>query len=93
MLILVKGAAVGILGEKFLAIWRERIWRFGEIVFGDFVETWSVNALEIWRKCIRRVRRTHWRFGENVFGMFGERIGDRHVVVYSPKAISETYNG
>ena len=43
------------------AIWRNRVWRFGEIVFGDLEKSCSV----IW---INRVR----RFGEMVFGDFLE---------------------
>ena len=57
--------------------WRNCFWRFLE-------STCSVN----WRN---RVRRS----GVNVFGelgVLGEHVGDRHVVAYSPMAMSETYN-
>ena len=61
---------------------------FGEIVLGDF---WSNLFLAILGVIVFRVfwsRRVR-RIGGIVFG---EHVGDRHVVAYSPMAMGETYN-
>ena len=73
----VGGNVFGTLEKTCSAIWRKRILRFGENVFGDFGENlfgdfWRkcVGDLEksfdeFWRKCVSDLEKSFGDFGEN----------------------------
>ena len=56
---------VGELEETCLALWRKRVRRFGEKIFGDFGENVFGDLEKKYSAILARlVRRKHWRFGE-----------------------------